>query len=156
MDAAYGENEPGTGKGLGLSGLVRQHQPNAVASSRSGWVGDYDVDEGFGVPSGPIRFGRLVQKAFSVSGGTWAYSGDFAMSFSSAMAIIVNSFVRDMCVIVNVGPDATGAVPSKQVAVIRQLGGFMSANKEAVYSTRGGPWNPVDGQYGFTFTDKTV
>ncbi|MFF2148754.1 alpha-L-fucosidase [Kitasatospora sp. NPDC058190] len=156
VDAAYGETEWGTGKPLGLTGLVRQHLPNAVANSRSGWVGDYDIDEGFGVPSGPIRFGRLVQKAFSVSGGTWAYSGDHAMSLSSALALIVNSFVRDMCVIVNVGPDATGAVPSKQAAVVRQIGGFMTANREAVHGTRGGPWNPVDGQYGFTFTDRTV
>ncbi|MER7757899.1 alpha-L-fucosidase [Kitasatospora sp. NPDC097643] len=156
VDTAYGENESGTGRPLGLTGLVRRHLPNAVANSRSGWVGDYDIDEGFGVPSGPIRYGRLVQKAFSVSGGTWAYSGDYAMSFSSAMAMLVNCFIRDMCVILNVGPDATGAVPSKQVAVVRRLGGFMSANREALYGTRGGPWNPVDGQYGFTFNDRTV
>ncbi|WP_051709039.1 alpha-L-fucosidase [Streptomyces sp. NRRL S-350] len=155
VDPAYGENEPGTGTPLGLTGLVRRHQPNAVATSRSGWVGDYDIDEGTGVPSGPIRFGRLVQKAFSV-GGSWGYSGDNAMPLSSAMALLVNSFVRDMCVIVNVGPDATGTVPGKQAALLRQLGGFMSANREALYSTRGGPWNPVDGQYGFTFTDRTV
>ncbi|MFF0476294.1 alpha-L-fucosidase [Streptomyces sp. NPDC004284] len=155
VDAAYGETEPGTGKPLGLTGPVRRHLPDAVSNSRSGWVGDYDIDEGFGVPSGPIRFGRLVQKAFSVSSGTWAYSGDHAMPFSSAMALPVNSFIRDMCVIVNVGPDATGAVPSEQVAVVRRLGGFMSANEEALYGTRGGPWNPVDGQFGFTFTGRT-
>jgi len=127
VDAAYGENEPGSGRALGLTGLVRPHLPNAVSNSRSGWVGDYDSDEGYGVPSGPIRFGRLVQKAFSIFGGTWGYSGDFAMSLASAMALVVNSIVRDMSVIVNVGPDATGAVPSKQAAAIRQLGGFMSA-----------------------------
>ncbi|MFI9365842.1 alpha-L-fucosidase [Kitasatospora sp. NPDC053057] len=155
VDAAYGDTEPGTGRPLGLTGLVRRHQPNAVATPRSGWIGDYDVEEGAGVPSGPIRFGRLVQKAFSV-GGAWGYSGDNAMSFPSAMAVLVNSFVRDMCVIVNVGPDATGAVPSTQAALLRRLGGFMSANREALYGTRGGPWNPVDGQYGFTFADRTV
>ncbi|MDH6137555.1 hypothetical protein P3T37_006988 [Kitasatospora sp. MAA4] len=78
------------------------------------------------------------------------------MSFPQAMAVFVNAFVRDMCVIVNVGPDATGTVPSKQAAVLRQVGGFLSANSEALYSTRGGPWNPVEGQYGFTFTNQTV
>ncbi|GAB7186659.1 hypothetical protein ATKI12_6490 [Kitasatospora sp. Ki12] len=67
VDAAYGENEPDTGKPLGLTGLIRRHQPDVPSNPRSGWVGDYDIDEGFVVPSGPIRFGRLVQKAFSVS-----------------------------------------------------------------------------------------
>ncbi|MFE9428820.1 alpha-L-fucosidase [Kitasatospora sp. NPDC006697] len=156
VDAAYGETEAGTGRPLGLAGLVRRHQPNAVANSRSGWVGDYDLEEGSYVTSGPIKSGRLVQKAFSL-GGAWGYNGsNSSMSFSSALAVLVNAFVRDMCVIVNVGPDATGAVPSAQAAVIQQLGGFMSANHEAVYSTRGGPWNPVDGQYGFTFANRTV
>ncbi|MFF2078227.1 alpha-L-fucosidase [Kitasatospora sp. NPDC058162] len=155
VDSAYGESEWGTGRPLGLTGVLRQHQPNAVSNSRSGWVGDYDLDEGTGVPSGPIRYGRLVQKTFSV-GGSWGYSGDSAMPFSQALGLFVNSFVRDMSVLVNVGPDATGTVPSKQAALMRQLGGFMSANREAVYNTRGGPWNPVDGQYGFTFADRTV
>ncbi|WP_232247210.1 alpha-L-fucosidase [Kitasatospora azatica] len=156
VDAAYGETEPSTGKPLGLTGLVRQHQPNAVANSRSGWVGDYDIEEGGYVSSGPIRYGRLVQKAFAISGTTWGYDGNNAISFSSAMAVFVNAFIRDMCVIVNVGPDATGTIPSAQAAVLRQVGGFMSANHEAVYSTRGGPWNPVEGQYGFTFANQTV
>ncbi|WP_083975537.1 alpha-L-fucosidase [Kitasatospora mediocidica] len=156
VDAAYGENETGTGKPLGLTGLVRRHQPDSAANSRSGWVGDYDIEEGGYLSTGPIKSGRLVQKAFSL-GGAWGYNGsNSSMSFSSALAVLVNAFVRDMCVIVNVGPDATGTVPSKQAAVLRQLGGFMSANHEALYSTRGGPWNPVDGQYGFTFTNRTV
>ncbi|WP_031069785.1 alpha-L-fucosidase [Streptomyces sp. NRRL WC-3742] len=156
VDAAYGDTEPGTGRPLGLTGLVRRHQPNAVAGSRSGWVGDYDVEEGGYVSTGPLRSGRLVQKAFSISGTTWGYDGDNAVSLSAALAVFVNAFVRDMCVIVNVGPDATGTVPSAQAAVLRQVGGFMSANREALHGTRGGPWNPVDGQYGFTFADRTV
>ncbi|MBB4928675.1 galactose-binding domain-containing protein [Kitasatospora kifunensis] len=127
-----------------------------VSNSRSGRVGDYDIEEGGYVSTGPIRFGRLVQKAFSISGTTWGYDGDVAMSFSQAMAVFVNAFVRDMCVIVNVGPDATGTVASKQAAVLRQVGTFMSANHEALYGTRGGPWNPVEGQYGFTFANQTV
>jgi len=155
VDSAYGDNETGSGRPLGLTGLVRQHQPNAVANSRSGWVGDYDLEEGSYVTTGPIKSGRLVQKAFSL-GSSWGYNGNNSMSFSSAVAVLVNAFIRDMCVIVNVGPDASGVIPSAQAAVARQLGGFMSANREAVHNTRGGPWNPVDGQYGFTFTDKTV
>ncbi|MCX5356473.1 MULTISPECIES: RICIN domain-containing protein [Streptomyces] len=31
----------------------------------------------------------------------------------------------------------------------------MTACGQSVYGTRGGPWNPVDGQYGFTYKDNT-
>ncbi|WP_194920252.1 alpha-L-fucosidase [Catenulispora rubra] len=155
VDAPYGATESGTGKPLGLSGLVRQYQPNASVTSRSGWIGDYGVEEGGNVPTGPIRTGDLVQKAFTV-GGSWGISNTPAMSFSSAMAVLANTFVRDMVALVNVGPDRHGAVPADQAALLRRLGGFMTANSEAVYNTRGGPWNPVDGQYGFTYKANTV
>ncbi|ACU73807.1 Alpha-L-fucosidase [Catenulispora acidiphila DSM 44928] len=156
VDAAYGATETGTGLPLGLAGLVRQSQPTALASPRSGWVGDYDVDEGGSVPAGRLRSGHLVQKTFSV-GSTWGYNSDGAvMSHASAMALLVNSFIRDMCVLINVGPDRHGTVPANQAALMQQLGTFMKANGEAVYNTRGGPWDPVDGQYGFTFSGQTV
>jgi alpha-L-fucosidase len=156
VDAAYGATETGTGLPLGLTGLVRQSQPTALASPRSGWIGDYDVDEGGSVPTGRLRSGHLVQKTFSV-GSTWGYNSDgVVMSYASAMALLVNSFIRDMCVLINVGPDRHGAVPANQAALMQQLGTFMKANGEAVYNTRGGPWDPVDGQYGYTFSGQTV
>ena len=156
VDAAYGATETGTGLPLGLAGLVRQYQPTAVATPRSGWVGDHDVEEGSGVPTGRLRSGRLVQKTFSV-GSTWGYNSDgYVMSFSSALSVLVNSFIRDMCVLINVGPDRHGTVPANQAALMQQLGAFMTANAEALYTTRGGPWDPVDGQYGYTFTGTTV
>ncbi|MEZ0110601.1 alpha-L-fucosidase [Catenulispora sp. EB89] len=116
VDAAYGATETGTGLPLGLTGLVRQSQPTATATPRSGWIGDYDVDEGGAVPTGRLRSGHLVQK--------------------------------DVQRRQHLGPN--------QAALMQQLGTFMKANGEAVYNTRGGPWDPVDGQYGFTFSTNTV
>jgi alpha-L-fucosidase len=156
VDAAYGSSETGTGLPLGLTGLVRQSQPTALATPRSGWIGDHDVDEGSGLPTGRLRSGDLVQKAFSV-GSTWGYNSDgYVMSYQNALALLVNSFIRDMCVLINVGPDRHGTVPANQTALMQQLGTFMNANAEAIYNTRGGPWDPVDGQYGYTFTGATV
>lgn len=153
VDAVYGETDA-SGKPLGLMGMVRKHQPDIVATSRSGWKGDYDSDEGPGVPSGAIRTGRLVEKVFSV-GGTWGYSNTPVMSYSNAMNILVNCWVRNMTVMVNVGPDRHGTVPDAQASLLRQIGTFMTACGQSVYGTRGGPWNPVDGQYGFTYKDST-
>ncbi|MEV7026079.1 alpha-L-fucosidase [Kitasatospora sp. NPDC093558] len=153
VDAAYGETD-GAGRPLGLMGMVRKHQPHIVATSRSGWKGDYDSDEGPGVPSGPIRTGRLVEKVFSVI-GTWGYSNSSVMGYGTAMDILVNCWVRNMTVMVNVGPDRHGTVSDAQAGLLRQIGAFMTACGRSVYGTRGGPWNPVDGQYGFTYKDDT-
>jgi|GEM_PF-4712523 len=156
VDAAYGATETGTGLPLGLAGLVRQNQPTVVATPRSGWIGDHDVEEGPSLPTGGLRSGRLVQKTFSV-GSSWGYNSDgYVMSYATAVSLLVNSFIRDMCVLINIGPDRHGTVSAGQSTLMQQLGTFMKANAEAIYNTRGGPWDPVDGQYGFTFTGKTV
>ncbi|MEV4561188.1 alpha-L-fucosidase [Kitasatospora sp. NPDC049285] len=153
VDAAYGETDA-NGKPLGLMGMVRKHQPDIVATSRSGWKGDYDSDEGPGVPSGAIRTGRLVEKVFTV-GSAWGYTNGGTMSYATAMNILVNCWVRNMTAMVNVGPDRHGTVPDAQANLLRQIGTFMSACGQSIYGTRGGPWNPVDGQYGFTYKDDT-
>ncbi len=154
VDDTYGEKDA-SGKPLGLMGMVRKHQPDIVATSRSGWMGDYDSDEGGSVPSGAIRTGRLVEKAFTVC-GSWGYNSSASvMSYGTAMNILVNCWIRNITAIVNVGPDRHGTVPAAQASLLRQIGTFMTACGQSVYNTRGGPWNPVDGQYGFTYKDNT-
>ncbi|QUQ64378.1 alpha-L-fucosidase [Kutzneria sp. CA-103260] len=150
----YGETESGTGKPLGLMGMVRAHQPNVVVTPRSGWAGDYQVEEGGSVPTGPVRAG-VVEKAFTIR-GTWGYdAGASVMSYGDILAVVVNSLVRNMTTIINVGPDRHGVVPADSVAVLKQVGAFLSDVGESVYNTRGGPWNPVDGQVGYTWRDST-
>lgn len=153
VDAAYGETDA-AGKPLGLTGLVRKHQPDIVTTSRSGWIGDYTSEEGGSVPTGPIRTGKVAEKCFSV-GGAWGYTGDRTMSYGDTMNVLVNAWVRDITCLVNVGPDRTGVIPPSQAALMRQIGTYMSIYGSSVYGTRGGPWEPVDGQYGFTSKDNT-
>uniref|UniRef100_UPI0037420BA4 alpha-L-fucosidase n=1 Tax=Streptomyces sasae TaxID=1266772 RepID=UPI0037420BA4 len=153
VDATYGETDA-SGRPLGLMGMVRKHQPDIVATSRSGWKGDYDSDEGPSVPTGAIRTGRLVEKVFSII-GTWGYSNTAVMGYGTAMNILVNCWVRNMTVMVNVGPDRHGTVSDGQAGLLRQIGTFMSACGQAVYGTRGGPWEPLDGKYGYTYKDNT-
>ncbi|MFI6931635.1 alpha-L-fucosidase [Streptomyces sp. NPDC050287] len=155
VDSAYSESDPATGKPLGLTGLARKHQPDIVSTLRSGWIGDFTSEEGGSVPSGAIRTGKLAEKCFTI-GGTWGYkAGAPVMSFGNIMNILVNAWVRNMTCLLNVGPDRTGAVPADQAAAVRRVGSFLSTCGQAVYGTRGGPWEPVDGQYGFTYKDNT-
>ncbi|MGQ4388492.1 alpha-L-fucosidase [Streptomyces sp. SAS_270] len=155
VDSAYSETDSATGKPLGLTGLVRKHQPDIVATLRSGWIGDFASEEGGSVPSGAIRTGKLAEKCFTI-GGAWGYkAGSPLLSFGAIMNILVNAWVRNMTCLLNVGPDRTGAVPADQAAAVRRVGSFLSTCGQAVYGTRGGPWEPVDGQYGYTYKDKT-
>ncbi len=159
VDSAYGDTDTATatGKPLGLTGLVRKYQPDAVTTLRSGWIGDFASEEGSSVPTGAIRrrTGKLAEKCFTI-GGSWGYkAGASVMSFGTAMNIMVNAWVRNITCLVNVGPDRTGVVPTAQADLVRRIGSFMTTCGEAAYGTRGGPWNPVDGQYGFTSKDST-
>ncbi|SFE05606.1 alpha-L-fucosidase [Actinacidiphila alni] len=154
VDAAYGETDS-AGRPLGLMGMVRKHQPDIVCTSRSGWAGDYASEEGGSVPTGPIRTGA-TEKAFTVD-GSWGYnSSATVMAYGTAMSVLVNSWIRNMTVIVNVGPDRHGTISDGQASLLRKIGTFMKACGDAVYGTRGGPWQPVDGQYGYTYKNSTV
>jgi alpha-L-fucosidase len=150
----YGLTDASTGRPLGLMGMVRAHQPHLVANSRSGWAGDYGVEEGSYVSTGPLRQG-LVEKTFTIR-GHWGYTAAAtSMSYDEIVALVVNSLVRNMTTLINVGPDRHGTVPQDSVDVLRRLGTFLSECGESVYHTRGGPWQPVDGQVGYTYRGAT-
>ncbi|MCX5051309.1 MULTISPECIES: alpha-L-fucosidase [unclassified Streptomyces] len=155
VDSAYGDTDTATGKPLGLTGLVRKYQPDAVTTLRSGWIGDFASEEGSSVPTGAIRTGKLAEKTFTI-GGAWGYkAGTSVMSFGTAMNILVNAWVRNMTCLLNVGPDRTGVVPTAQADLVRRIGSFMTSCGEAVYGTTGGPWQPLDGKYGYTSKGST-
>ncbi|GAB3890998.1 hypothetical protein GCM10029964_063450 [Kibdelosporangium lantanae] len=150
---AYGETDA-SGRRLGLMGMVRKHQPGIVVTSRSGWMGDYQSLEGPGAGiTGPVMAGA-VERAFTIA-GAWGYTGDNSMSYDQALPVVVNSVVRNQSVLINVGPDRHGVVAPKQAEVMRRLGVFLAWAGESVYGTRGGPWNPVDGQVGYTYRADT-
>lgn len=155
IDPRYGETEPGTGLPLGLMGMVRLNQPRILVTPRSGWTGDYAVQEGGSVPTGAIRT-QPTEKAFTLQ-DTWGYHrGGPVMSFDRLVSVLANSWVRDMNVLVNAGPDGDGTIAEPMAAVLRQVGAFLQRNGQAVYGTRGGPWPPIDGAVGYTYRDDTV
>lgn len=70
--------------------------------------------------------------------------------------IFADCMVRNMCFLVNVGPDRHGNVPKPVEQRLLQFGEWVNSTAEAIYGTRGGPWQPVDGQYGFCYKDNVV
>jgi alpha-L-fucosidase len=155
VDAAYSETDSATGRPLGVMGMVRKHQPEVTVNLRTGWMGDYNSEEGPSIPTGAMRTGHVAEKNFTIC-GTWGYkAGAPVMSFGTVMNILVNSWVRNMTCLVNVGPDRTGVIPADQQALVRRIGSFLTTCGQAVYGTSSGPWQPVDGQYGFTCKNNT-
>ncbi|MCA0757276.1 alpha-L-fucosidase [Paenibacillus sp. N4] len=138
-----------------LNQMAREHNPKVVINERSGWEGDFFCDEGpHDVNGNIIPF--AWEKNFSVA-GSWAWQPENqAFPFERVMDLILNVFIRDGNVLLNVAPDKDGVVPDDQVELFRKIGEWMRENGESIYGTRGGPFQPVDNVYGATYRENTV
>ena len=67
-----GDVEQGTGKPLGLMGMVRKYQPDILVNPRTGWYGDYLSEEGASPITGPVRSTQLYEKTLSLH-ESWGY-----------------------------------------------------------------------------------
>jgi len=45
---------------------------------------------------------------------------------------------KNGCLLLNIGPRADGSIPEPEQAILREIGGWLAANGEAIYGTR--PW----------------
>jgi alpha-L-fucosidase len=152
--------EPSTGKPLGLMGIVRKYQPDIIVNPRSGWVGDIRAEEGGARVTGPLRTEHLYEKCMTAAPG-WGYSKHYEnpekiMSPEQIKEMLVDCVIRNMVFLLNVGPDRHGEISPLVAERFRKVGRWLDQVGDAVYSTRGGPWNPKDGSYGFTYKDNKV
>jgi len=75
---------------------------------------------------------------------------------SQIIGYLVNCMVRDMVLLLNVGPDRHGQIPPLVEQNLREMGVWLAQVGEAIYGTQGGPWQPKDGQYGFCRKGSTI
>jgi len=133
-----------------LNRMVRRFQPKILINPRSGWQGDFDISEGASPITGPIR-PRPWEKTFSLNTRAWGYTPeDKVMTPDEVIVLLVNAVVRNGNVLANVGPDPDGVIPPKQTATLRGVGAWLRTYGRAIYGTRAGPLQPVDGVYGTT------
>jgi alpha-L-fucosidase len=161
IDSTFVEVEKNTGRPLGLMGVVRKYQPDILVNPRSGWVGDYLSEEGASPITGPVRTKAIYEKCLSVLGDAWGYEkiGEDPKELltpDQLKRILSDCIIRNMSLLANVGPDRHGVIPAAEANVLREVGKWLSKVGEAVYGTRGGPWDPADGQFGYCYKDKTV
>ncbi|MDR0759398.1 MAG: alpha-L-fucosidase [Treponema sp.] len=140
---------------LKLNKLARCYQPKMLINPRSGFKGDFQCDEGgHEVIGGIVPF--AWEKNMSLS-AAWAYRPeDTFLSSSQVIRMLVNVIIRGGNLLLNIGPDGEGHIPSAAAAVLRETGEWLGENGEAVYGTRAGIYEPVDGIYGSTCKGSTV
>jgi alpha-L-fucosidase len=154
---AFIEREQPSGKALGVMGLVRKHQPKMLVNERFAWVGDVHGEEGSSATSGPIRNTQIIEKCASVQKGGWGHvPGAPVFSFEQVSVFLSDCVVRNMNLLLNVAPDRQGVIPQNQQEVLLQTGVWLKKVGSAFYGTRGGPWQPLHGEYGFTYAAEKI
>jgi alpha-L-fucosidase len=141
-----------TGKPLGLMGIARKYQPDMAVNPRSGWMGDYTCEEGNKDIVGGIRK-DLVMKCFAIT-GPWGWTPAVEdtskiMSLDRMKKMVADCVIRNMILAINVSPDRHGVISHAQMTRLGELGAWINQNRDAIYGTKGGPWNPEDNKYGF-------
>ncbi|MDQ0900989.1 MULTISPECIES: alpha-L-fucosidase [unclassified Paenibacillus] len=132
-----------------LNEMVRSNQPKCVINPRSGWIGNFQCDEGPHDINGdivPIDWEKNFTIAYH-----WSYEPqERVLPIEKIIKIMIDCFVRGGNVLLNVAPNPDGEIPASQKERLKQIGAFMRKNGEAIYGTRPGPLQPVDHIYGMT------
>jgi len=160
IDPRYTEKDKANGKDLGIMGLVRQLQPDILVNPRCGWRGDYVCEEGGAKISGPVRTSEICEKALSLH-HAWGYTPlaenpEKVINANRVKVFLADCLMRNMCLMINVGPDRHGVIPKAEADVLREVGAWINKVQEAVYGTRGGPWNPTDEQFGYAYKSNKI
>lgn len=139
-----------------LNTMVRRHQPDVVISPRSGWEGDFQCNEGGGKISGPI-IPTPWEKCLNLNQVSWGYNpAQNLMSLKDIIVMLVNTVDRGGNLLLNVGPDAQGIIPSTHVARLQEVGDWLHRYGESIYNTRPGPFEPQDDVYGSVQRKKMI
>ncbi|WP_167668008.1 alpha-L-fucosidase [Mucilaginibacter gossypiicola] len=141
---------------LKLNAMVRKYQPDVVINPRSGMFGDFQVNEGPAEVKGPI-IDIPWEKCLNLNGSSWGFNKtQQLMSLKSIIQMLVNVVDRGGNMLLNVGPNQDGVIPSSHAARLKEVGNWLKINGESIYATRPGPFQPIDSLYGSTHKEKII
>ena len=140
-----------------LNKLVRRYNSKTLLNPRSGYEGDFYCDEGSHEITGKILPVPWEKNMCVCSGCSWGWmSDDPVSSFEWLIKMLVDIVCRDGNWLLNVGPDRNGKLSDEVKNRMREIGAWLAEYGEAVYGTRGGPIEPLDGVYGSTSKENKI
>ncbi|NDV62912.1 alpha-fucosidase [Puniceicoccales bacterium CK1056] len=156
IDESFKVRDEESGKAHGIMGLVRKFQPQLIVNERFSWIGDVHGEEGVSASAGPVRI-QPTEKCMPLMKGGWGYRPNRPVfSFEEVVVYLSDCAVRNINLLLNVSPDKEGRIPENQRDVLVKVGNWLESVGEAIYETRGGPWQPLYGEYGFTYRDNRI
>jgi len=76
-------------------------------------------------------------------GRQWSWRPDDNIkSAAEVISILARTVGGDGNLLLNVGPMPDGRIAPRQVEVLKQVGAWLTRNRDSIYGTRGGPWKP--------------
>jgi alpha-L-fucosidase len=126
-----------------LYDLVKQYQPQCLASSRIGnGLGDFTTYGDAEIPS-HTEPGQRWEAIFTHN-DSWGFT-PFDLNFKPATELIhILALVasRGGNLLLNMGPDGDGRIPDESLSRIKVIGQWLQKNGESIYGTMGVPLPP--------------
>jgi alpha-L-fucosidase len=119
----------------GLAALARRNQPGLIVVDRAvgGAYENYRTPEQQ-IPDKPLPY---PWETCMTLGDSWSYApDDHYKSARQIVHMLVDVVAKGGNYLLNVGPDATGELPTTAVARLAEIGAWMKINNEAIYATR--------------------
>ena len=143
--------------------LAKKLQPGIIVDNRLdvfhtdeshsfvGPNGDYATPEGF-----VAGYGAIPWETCTNLGHQWSWKpNDKPREINEAAATLLRCVAGNGNLLLNVGPDSLGQIPTKFQERLIELGQWLLPRASSIYNTKGGPYTPTD-DYLCTFNGKTL
>jgi alpha-L-fucosidase len=119
-----------------VNAMIRELQPNAVINNRGFDEGDFGTPERDYEKDVAAGFDRPTEACQSVGMESWGYKADEDYYTDRHLMVSIDRYLaRDANYLLNVGPTGEGLIAERSAAILRRIGSWLDAVKEAFDTT---------------------